>query len=88
MILKLLGIMDIIAAIAMVLAHYGLGLSFGLVFAIYLLIKGVAFLPSFVSIMDLICGLFLFLSLVDVNFFFYWVFVLWLLQKGFFSLFS
>jgi len=86
MLLKIFGLMDLCAAVVLILVKWGIGISFGWIFAIYLLIKSLVFLYDFASVIDLLtAGVFL-LAVSGHYFSFTWIFSLWLLQKALFSL--
>ncbi|MBS3156993.1 hypothetical protein J4442_02355 [Candidatus Woesearchaeota archaeon] len=87
MIVKFLGVMDIIVGIAFILAQWSFGYHIGLILAIYVIIKALIFITDFASIIDLIGGIYLLLIIFGVHQIFAVVFLLWFLQKGFFSLF-
>lgn len=86
MLVRLLGIIDLLAAICIVLLRFNIGEKFALVIAILLLTKSVIFLTSFVSFIDILSGIFLILAAYGHYYFFTWFFALWLLQKAFFSI--
>lgn len=93
MILKILGIIDILTAIFF--WTFGiLGIvpkSIILIFAFYLLIKGVVFLISadIASILDIVCASIIFISLnFVIPTFLVIIVAIFLLQKGIFSLLS
>ncbi len=87
MIVKALGIMDLLVGIAFILAQWSFGYYIGLVLAIYVIIKALIFITDFASIIDLIGGIYLLLIIFGIHQIFAVVFLLWFLQKGFFSLF-
>jgi len=84
--LKLLGILDLAAAIFFVLIQWDVGLGIASFFAGYLVVKSLIFISDWVSWIDLISGLYMFLAIYDLHSAFSFIFVLWLLQKSFFSL--
>jgi hypothetical protein len=88
MIVKLLGLIDLLAAVFIILLRFNIGGSIALVIAILLLIKSFIFLRSFVSIIDILSGVFLLLAIYGHYYFFTWLFALWLLQKAVVSIFS
>lgn len=94
MIIKVLGIVDILAAVffwIFVVFHIS-SLSFLVTFfAFYLLIKGIAFLISadIASILDVICSIIMFLAVSSViPTVLVFLVTIFLLQKGIFSLLS
>ena len=89
MILKLLGIFDILAGISLILLNVNLPLmKFVWIFAIYLIIKGIVFIKDIGSLIDLVAGIFIILAIYNILTSFSWIFVIWLIGKGFFSLMS
>lgn len=84
--IKVFGVLDLIAAIIFVLVQWGIGVKIGFFVAAYLIIKSLMFIGDIASIVDLIAGVYLVLVLLGVHSAFSVVFVLWLLQKAFFSL--
>lgn len=87
---KLLGVMDILASLLLVLIAFNIKLSlFVMIFAVYLLVKTLFFFHSFVSAFDFVAGTLLVLSLFFVlPKILLWIAALLLAQKGFFSLFA
>lgn len=88
MIVKLLGLIDLLAAVFIILLRFNIGRDIAFIIAIILLIKSVIFLTSFISLIDVLCGVFLLLAIYGYYYFFTWLFALWLLQKGVISVFS
>ncbi|MBI2105368.1 hypothetical protein HYT56_00855 [Candidatus Woesearchaeota archaeon] len=84
--LKLLGILDLAAAVLLVLIQWDIGLGIASFLAGYLVAKSLIFISDWVSWIDLLSGLYMFLSIYDIHSAFTLIFVLWLLQKSFFSL--
>ena len=87
MIVKILGIMDVIIAVTFILAQWSFGYKIGLILAIYVIIKSLFFMPNFASAIDLVGGVYLLLIVFGFHQVFAVIFVIWFLQKGFFSLF-
>lgn len=87
MIVKLFGIMDLVAAAVFILVQWGFGANFALFVALYLILKSLLFLPDFASVIDLIAGIYLILVIYNIHDIFSTIFIIWLLQKSFFSLF-
>ena len=85
--MKLLGLLDATAAIALFIMKFDVGLTLGLIFGVYLLIKGVIFFSA-ASIVDITAGILMLFaysgSYMPLN----WIFSIWLLQKAFFSMYS
>ena len=87
MVLKLFGLLDLVAATSLFFLISGIGEVFAITFAFYLLIKGLFFLPDFSSFLDLFSGFYIALFILGISFsFFSWFFIIWLAQKGIFSL--
>lgn len=86
MIVKLLGLIDLLAAVFIILLKFHIGENIAVIIAIILLIKSIIFLTSFISLIDILAGVFLLLAAYGHYYFFTWIFALWLLQKAFFSL--
>lgn len=86
MIVKLLGLMDLLTAIAAVFVQIGFFppviLKF---FMFYLIIKGVIFIKSFSSIADLLCAGYLIAMMFGVKTFLVYIVALYLFQKAVFS---
>lgn len=87
MIIKLLGLADLLSAVTIVLVHYDIiGWRIGFIFVAYLLIKGWLFRTDINSIMDILCGIYLFVMLFGFTTIISWVVAIYLLQKAVFSL--
>ena len=87
MVVKLLGIADLLTAAAVILLHYDiLGWRIGLVFVAYLMIKGWLFRQDINSIMDILCGIYMFVMLFGFTTIISWVVAIYLFQKAVFSL--
>lgn len=88
MIVKLLGIMDLLAAITVLLLHYNLiiGWRIGFIFVAYLLVKGWLFREDINSVMDILCGLYMFVMLFGFTTIISWVIAIYLFQKSVFTL--
>ncbi len=86
MIIKILGLLDIISSVFLGLSYFGYFKEVALIFAFYLLIKSIIFIKGFASIVDLITAIVFFLVISGVSGAWVWIFVLWLLQKGVISL--
>lgn len=87
MIVKLFGILDILAGISLFLLKFGIGKYFALVLAIYLIIKGIFFF-GFASALDILSAAVIIIAVISSFNFIYFIFVAWLVQKGLISLFS
>jgi hypothetical protein len=87
MVVKLLGIADLLAAVVVILLHYDiLGWRIGFIFVAYLIIKGWLFRTDINSIMDILCGLYMFVMLFGFTTIITWVVAIYLFQKAIFSL--
>lgn len=86
--IKLLGVIDLLAAIVFILVQWDIGVKIGVIAAVYLIVKSLIFISDFTSWIDLIAGIYLVLVLLGINSTFSFIFALWLLQKGIFSLLS
>jgi hypothetical protein len=87
MVVKLLGIGDLLCAIVVVLLHYDLiGWRIGFLFVAYLLIKGWLFREDLNSILDILCGIYMFVMLFGLTTIVTWVVAIYLFQKAVFSL--
>ena len=88
LIMKFLGILDILAGIVIILLKFGFLENLGVLFAVYLGLKGLFLINNLASIIDIVTAVFLLLAAVNIYFSFTWLFSLWLFQKGNFSLMS
>jgi hypothetical protein len=88
MVVKLLGIMDLLCAAVVLLLHYNLfiGWRIGIIFVAYLLVKGFLFRQDINSIMDILCGIYMFIMLFGLTTVVSWVVAIYLFQKAVFSL--
>lgn len=84
--LKFLGLLDILSAVVILILKFGFFVDFGLLLAIFLALKSIIFIKDVASIIDLITAVFFFLAAIGYYFSFTWIFAVWLLQKGLFSL--
>ena len=93
MIIKLFGILDILIALILIIQNYFFEIFSNKsiwTIAIYLLIKGIAFviLLDFASLVDIVCSIIIILTIfLNVPILLIGAVILWLLQKGFFSIF-
>lgn len=86
MIVKLLGVLDLLAAIFLILLRWNIGSNIALVLGILLGIKSLIFFYNWASVIDIISVGILIAASFGFYFYFSWIFSLWLLQKAFFSL--
>ena len=86
--LKLLGIIDLIIALIFILVQWDIGVKYGVIAAIYLIVKGIIFIFDIASIIDLVTGVYLILVILGLHSAFSVIFIIWLIQKGIFSLLS
>lgn len=85
--LKLLGFLDLIAAIIVVFVQLGfLGPNILYFFAAYLAIKGLLFIKSLSSWLDLISAFYILLMIFGLKFFLAYLVAIYLFQKAVFSL--
>ncbi|MBS3141205.1 hypothetical protein J4405_03615 [Candidatus Woesearchaeota archaeon] len=87
MILKLMGLIDLLAGIGLVLLKYDMFQTVVLVLGLLVLIKAVMFFGSVISFIDIACFLVIILASFGIFNFISWIAAIWLFQKGFFSLF-
>ncbi len=85
--LKLLGFLDLVAAVFFILAQWGIGLSVAPFLAFYVIAKSLLFFGDWASFIDLFAGVYMLLVIYDIHSAFSLIFILWLLQKSIFSLF-
>lgn len=88
MLIKIFGIMDIIAAAVLILLKWDIGKIAGIILALYIIIKAVYFMADVASIVDIAAGAFLILAVFGFYHVITYIFALWLLQKGVSSLFG
>ncbi|MBW2972552.1 hypothetical protein KY359_05950 [Candidatus Woesearchaeota archaeon] len=88
MVVKLLGIMDLLSAGVVLLLHYNLliGWRVGIIFVAYLILKGWLFRQDINSVMDILCGIYMFIMLFGLTTVISWVVAIYLFQKAVFSL--
>lgn len=88
MLVKLLGVLDLLGAVLIILLNWGIGSKIGFAVAVLLGIKSLIFLCNWASIIDLVSVSILVLAAFGHYYSFSWLFALWLLQKAFFSFVS
>lgn len=88
MLVKLLGIIDLLGAILLISLRFGLGEKIALVIAVILMIKALFFIKALASSVDFIVGIILLLAALGHYYSFTWLFSIWLLQKAVISFFS
>jgi uncharacterized membrane protein HdeD (DUF308 family) len=86
MVVKLLGMFDLLSGIVLILLRFNLIKWVGLFFAAYLILKAILFIRDITSFIDIIAGIFIILAVLGIFNILSWIFVIWLLQKGIFSL--
>jgi len=80
--IAILGILDLLAAVVLVLSHYGLIIyGIAILFVIYLMAKLFIF-KDFISFIDFLAGFYLVLIFYGVHTFIVWIFAFYLLQKS------
>jgi succinate dehydrogenase/fumarate reductase cytochrome b subunit len=88
MLVKILGIIDLSAAVSMLMLHHGVGgWRMCLGFAVYLLAKGYAFRSSWASYIDMLAGVYMLISIFSTNAFLSYAFAIFLAQKAMRSIF-
>ena len=88
MLVKLLGLLDILTGVLVALLTFGIKTPLLIILASYLIVKGVIFFSG-ASVMDLLCALIIFYAYLNhVPGIITGLIAIWLLQKGFFSLFT
>lgn len=89
MILKLMGLMDILSVLILLLFKYGIiSQKFVIIATIYLAIKGIIFFRNVVSLADFGVAVIFVLALFGVYNVLTWIAMIWILQKAILSLFS
>jgi hypothetical protein len=87
MLIKILGVADLLSAVAVILLHYHIiGWRLGFLFVAYLIIKGWLFRENIASIMDILCGIYMFVMLFGFTTIISWVVAIYLFQKSVFSI--
>ncbi len=87
MIIRLLGVADILAGIWMLLAHFNIvGWTTSAIFVIYLMIKILIF-RDLISFFDLLSGFYFIIILLGAHWTLSYLFVIYLIQKGALSMF-
>jgi len=87
MILKLLGLMDLLSIAILLLFKYGIVSQIFLIAAvIYLMAKGVMFFRNIVSLLDFAVAVIFILALFQIYNVLTWIALVWVLQKSVFSL--
>ena len=86
MLIKLFGLLDLMAAFLLILLKYGVGEMLAYVFAGYLILKGLLFFGGINTFFDLTAGVLLILASQGIYSLFYWIVILWLIQKSLLSL--
>ncbi len=86
MLLKIMGLMDLLAAMIAVFVHIGFLPGNALtIFIAYLAIKGAIFIKSATSVLDLACALYLIVLALGLKTFLVYLVALYLFQKAVFS---
>lgn len=89
MIIKILGLMDLMLVLSLIIFKYGfIGQTIPLIFIVYLIIKGIIFFRDFTSIIDLVSTVIFVLALFGIFNVITWIALAWILQKAVFSLVS
>ncbi|MFH1332156.1 MAG: hypothetical protein ABIH63_02625 [archaeon] len=88
MVVKLLGIFDLLAALSIILLRFGVAKTMAIALAIYLIVKGAIYIKSVPSMVDIAAGIIMVLAFYGWFSILTWVAAIWLTQKGVISLFS
>ena len=64
MLIKVFGLMDLLAAIVFASAQWGFGLYLGKIIAIYLIVKSLLFITDFASWVDFLSGIIILISII------------------------
>ncbi len=89
MVVKILGIVDLLAALSILLLKFNITPKIMvLTLAAYLIIKGVIFIKSLTSWADIAAGIIMILAFYGWFNILTWAAAVWLTQKGLISLFS
>lgn len=89
MILKFLGLMDLLSITSLLLFKYGVIPQIFLIIAvIYLMAKGVLFFRNIASLLDFGVAIIFILALFQIYNVLTWVAIIWVLQKAILSLFG
>lgn len=88
MVVKVFGIMDLLASISFILISFGWFKGFAVFMAVYLVLKGIIFFSDIASWLDMASGVYLFLIFLGVSPALSIVCILWLLQKAIISILS
>ncbi len=87
MIIKFMGIMDILSVASLLLFKYGfISQKFLIIAMIYLMAKGVFFFRNIVSLIDFGVAVIFILALFGIYNILTWIAVFWILQKAVLSL--
>ena len=85
--IQIFGVIDLLAALSFLLLKFNVKFI-PIIFAVYLIVKGLIFFTSIVSWVDVVCGILMLIAFYFGFSNFMWIAVLWIAQKGFFSLVS
>lgn len=86
MLVKLFGLLDVIAGITLIYLSYASHTNLATFFIVYLILKGLLFFGGLVSLIDIAAGVFIGLASIGNFYLLSWFFVIWLIQKGLISL--
>ncbi|MBI5872125.1 hypothetical protein HZB88_03495 [archaeon] len=86
MVVAILGIIDILGALALFVLKWGILKTVGWILVIFLGAKALLTFGDFASIVDLACVLIFILAIFGVYGIWSYIAIVWLLQKGIFSL--
>jgi len=82
---KLLGIVDLLAAFSLIFLKFGFFKQFAIIIGLLLLVKSLVFF-NIVGLIDIIAVVVMALAFMGIFGIVTWIFVVWLIQKGLFSL--
>ncbi|MFH1210720.1 MAG: hypothetical protein V1645_02275 [archaeon] len=88
MVIKLLGIMDLLTALSIILLRFGAAKTMAFALGIYLIIKGIIFIKSVPSMLDIAAGIIVLIAFYGYFNILTWIAAIWLTQKGVISIFS
>ena len=88
MVVKILGLLDLLAALSILLLRFNAVKTMAFALGIYLIIKGIIFIKSVTSVLDIAAGAIILIAFYGYFNILTWVAAVWLVQKGVISLFS
>lgn len=85
---KILGFMDLLAALVLFLLFYDIGYGLAYVLFWYLLFKSIIFFSAKITLFDLLSAIFLIAGSYGHHTPLAWISIIWLVQKGIISMLS